>query len=161
MLQSTKRVLCIASLAFLVLGVTQCSDSPATEETIVTEPSEIPAEPGDAGLDSAAQATTIYFAFDSHVVTMEGQSVLEAMAAQLKSSGASIQIEGHCDMRGSIEYNLALGQRRADAVKDVLVQLGVDAAKVSTISYGKEKPAMSGDSEEAHAKNRRAEFNLI
>jgi peptidoglycan-associated lipoprotein len=69
-----------------------------------------------------------------------------------------LQIEGHCDSRGSIEYNLALGERRAKSVRAYLVNLGVSAKRLSVISYGKEKPIVQGDSEEAMAKNRRANF---
>jgi peptidoglycan-associated lipoprotein len=81
------------------------------------------------------------------------------MAEAMKASkSAAIQIEGHCDERGTVEYNLALGERRAQSVKNFLSQLGVDGARLSTISYGEEKPVVQGHSEDAWAKNRRAEF---
>jgi len=69
-------------------------------------------------------------------------------------------VEGHCDERGTVEYNLALGQKRAEAVKDYLLKLGIDAGRIRTISYGKEVPVESGKSEEAWAKNRRAHFKI-
>jgi peptidoglycan-associated lipoprotein len=70
----------------------------------------------------------------------------------------TVQIEGHCDSRGSVEYNLALGERRAKAVKNYLVSLGLNSKRMTIISYGEEKPVATGDSEEAYAKNRRANF---
>ena len=76
------------------------------------------------------------------------------------SSSVVVQIEGHCDERGSTEYNLALGERRAQSVKNYLVQLGVDPARLPTMSWGEEKPATSGSSESALAQNRRAEFQI-
>jgi peptidoglycan-associated lipoprotein len=72
-----------------------------------------------------------------------------------------LRIEGHCDQRGSTEYNLALGQRRAEAVRAYLVNLGIDGGRLSTISYGKERPLVEGDDEQAFQKNRRAEFDVI
>jgi peptidoglycan-associated lipoprotein len=81
------------------------------------------------------------------------------MAEGMKANkGAVIQIEGHCDERGTVEYNLALGERRAQSVKNFLTQLGVEAARLSTISYGEEKPVVQGHAEDAWVKNRRAEF---
>jgi peptidoglycan-associated lipoprotein len=84
---------------------------------------------------------------------------LEGNAAWIKSNAkTTVQIEGHCDSRGTIEYNLALGERRAQAVKNYLVGLGVAADRLNVISYGEEKPLVPGDSEEAWTKNRRANF---
>jgi len=77
-----------------------------------------------------------------------------------KNPGAKVQIEGHCDERGTPEYNLALGQRRADSTKKYLVNLGIDGSRLSTISYGEEKPADPGHNEAAWAKNRRAVFDI-
>ena len=80
------------------------------------------------------------------------------IADYLKQSQSSIQIEGHCDERGTIEYNLALGERRAQSVKNFLVSMAVDRSKVTTISYGEERPAAEGHKEAAWKMNRRAEF---
>ena len=96
-----------------------------------------------------------------YTLNMDAQSRLQGMADHLKNAqNAVVQIEGHCDERGSIEYNLALGERRAQSVKNYLVQLGIDAARLSTISYGEEKPATDGHDETAWSKNRRAEFTI-
>src|SRR5690606_10258475 len=78
-----------------------------------------------------------------------------------QNPSSTVQIEGHCDERGTIEYNLALGERRANAAKRYIVRLGVDASRLSTISYGEERPANSGSSESAWAENRRAEFVVL
>ncbi|NBQ54506.1 MAG: peptidoglycan-associated lipoprotein Pal, partial [Proteobacteria bacterium] len=102
-----------------------------------------------------------YFSFDDYTVSSSSQAQLTKMAEQLKSnSGTVLQIEGHCDERGSIEYNLALGERRAQAVKTFLTNLGVEGARLSTISYGEERPANDGHTEDSWQKNRRAEFNV-
>ncbi|MEI7817368.1 MAG: peptidoglycan-associated lipoprotein Pal [Desulfuromonadales bacterium] len=103
---------------------------------------------------------TIYFDFDKSDLRQDARDVLSKNAeAILKSSaGAKVQIEGHCDERGSAEYNLALGERRAMSVQKYLTTLSVKAENLSVISYGKEKPAVVGSDEAAWAKNRRAEF---
>jgi peptidoglycan-associated lipoprotein len=75
-----------------------------------------------------------------------------------KNPNVNVQIEGHCDARGSIEYNIALGERRANAVKNYMTSLGIPGDRLSVISYGKEKPLNQGDSESAYAANRRANF---
>jgi peptidoglycan-associated lipoprotein len=98
----------------------------------------------------------VWFAYDKSVVTPEGRQVLEKQADWLKKyPNVTVTVEGHCDERGTREYNLALGERRATAVKNVLVALGIPANRVSTISYGKERPAVVGSNEAAWAQNRR------
>lgn len=99
----------------------------------------------------------VFFDLDSSVITGEGQATLERQAAWLKQYGSvNVVIEGHCDERGTREYNLALGERRATATKNYLVNLGIPASRVSTISYGKERPAVMGSDESAWGQNRRA-----
>jgi peptidoglycan-associated lipoprotein len=105
----------------------------------------------------AAVGNTVYFAFDSAALTSEAQGTLTRQAALLKMNPVTtVTIEGHCDERGTREYNLALGERRASASRDFLLAQGIDAARVRIISYGKERPAVQGSNEEAWAKNRRA-----
>ena len=102
----------------------------------------------------------VYFDFDSSSVRADQVSVLQANANLLKQApNAYIQIAGHCDERGTQEYNLALGERRALSVREYLVKLGISGDRIVTISYGEESPAESGSSESAWAANRRAEFN--
>lgn len=103
---------------------------------------------------------TVYFDFDKSDLRQDARNTLTKNAEiMLKSKQAfKVKIEGHCDERGSAEYNLALGERRAKSAMQYLVTLGVQPDRLSVISYGKEKPAVPGNDEEAWAKNRRAEF---
>ncbi len=102
-------------------------------------------------------ADRVFFALDSSEVTAEGRATLEKQAEWLKSRpNLRATIEGHCDERGTREYNLALGERRAMAAKNYLASLGVPESQLSTISYGKERPAVEGSDEAAWAQNRRA-----
>ncbi|MBU2489281.1 MAG: peptidoglycan-associated lipoprotein Pal [Proteobacteria bacterium] len=106
-----------------------------------------------------AFTTMIYYAFDSADLSSEAQRILREKADFLKKyPDTRIVIEGHCDERGSNEYNLALGERRAESAKKFLVDLGVASSRMSTISYGEEKPAAMGHGEDAWSLNRRSEF---
>jgi peptidoglycan-associated lipoprotein len=101
----------------------------------------------------------IYFEFDKSTLTPAAQDNLLRKAEWLRENPAAVAtIEGHCDERGTNEYNLALGDRRAESAKDFLVDLGVDPSRLSTISYGEERPVDPRHNEEAWAKNRRAHF---
>ena len=98
----------------------------------------------------------INFEFDKHALTPEATRILKKQAAWLKLfPKTDIIIEGHCDDRGTRKYNQALGERRANAAKRFLVAQGIPAARISTVSYGKDRPVALGDTEAAHAKNRR------
>lgn len=108
---------------------------------------------------SVAGLSTIYFDYDSAKLSNETKQTLKAAVGSLKSAKSmTVNIEGHADERGSNEYNLALGQRRANAVRDYLSALGLGKVKLKTISYGEERPAVNGTDESAYAKNRRVEF---
>lgn len=99
----------------------------------------------------------VFFALDSSVLSSEAQATLARQADWLKANGSvNVVVEGHCDERGTREYNLALGERRATAAKSYLVSTGVSTARVSTISYGKERPAVAGSDEASWSQNRRA-----
>ncbi len=120
---------------------------------------------GSASLTAEEQltqiGTQIFFGFDSAVLSDKAQATLDRQAAFLTSNPAlRITIEGHCDERGTREYNLALGERRASASRDYLVAKGVDSARIRTVSYGKERPAVVGSNAAAWAKNRRSETVL-
>lgn len=105
---------------------------------------------------------TIYFAFDSSTVRPAEKSKAAKVADYLKANPKdALEVDGHCDERGTEEYNRALGERRALAVREELVRLGIDSSKVVTKSFGKDMPAESGHNEAAWAKNRRAEFILL
>ncbi|MES2768563.1 MAG: OmpA family protein [Bdellovibrionota bacterium] len=103
---------------------------------------------------------TINFPYDQAILDETNKQKLNSNAEWIKAKGntAVVQIEGHCDSRGSVEYNLALGERRAKAVKSYLVSLGVSGDKLRVVSYGEEKPLAQGETEEAYGQNRRANF---
>ena len=104
---------------------------------------------------------TIYFDFDRSDLRADAREGLQANAGYLKSnSSVQVTIEGNCDERGSNEYNLALGKRRAEAAYKYLVDLGVESSRMTTVSYGEEKPAVEGHNELAWAKNRRDDFKV-
>ncbi|MCK5863009.1 MAG: peptidoglycan-associated lipoprotein Pal [Candidatus Hydrogenedentes bacterium] len=103
---------------------------------------------------------TVYFDYDSNTLRADAMTVLRENAEKIKQvPGVVIQLAGHCDERGTQEYNLALGERRALAVRQYLIQMGISGDRLITISYGKEFPSVLGSNESAWAKNRRAEFN--
>ena len=120
-----------------------------------------PVDVGRAGSDAAVPAgqRIVYFDYDSYVVKPEFQDVIEAQARYIKGNrNRRVSIEGHTDDRGGREYNLALGQKRSEAVRRALGLLGVPDAQIEAVSFGKEKPAAQGTDEAAMAKNRRAEI---
>ena len=105
----------------------------------------------------AVAGDRVFFGYDSTSLTSEGEATVRKQANWLnQNSGVNITIEGHCDERGTREYNLALGEKRAQAVKNALISNGVNPSRINTISYGKEFPEFLGSSEEAWSKNRRA-----
>jgi peptidoglycan-associated lipoprotein len=105
---------------------------------------------------AATAGDRVYFAYDKSDISPEARAILTKQSDWLKkNANVTVTVEGHCDERGTREYNLALGERRATAVKNVLVALGIPANRVSTISYGKERPAVVGSTEAAWAQNRR------
>jgi peptidoglycan-associated lipoprotein len=107
----------------------------------------------------AAHLQDIFFDFDSYIIRVDDRSILKQMADWLVANETiKLTIEGYCDERGTIEYNLALGQKRAEAAKDYFVKSGVSASRIRTVSYGKEAPGEAGHTEEAWARNRRDHF---
>ncbi len=145
----------------LVFTLISCSKKKVAEDSEVTDDiSSI--EDTDSGLAPGAKIpgiAAVFFAYDSFSINSDGRAALEAAAAWLNSNpNQSVQIEGHCDERGTTEYNLALGERRAVAVRDYLVSLGVAGSQLSTISYGEERPSVPGFDDSAYSQNRRAEF---
>jgi peptidoglycan-associated lipoprotein len=129
------------------------ADSPKIEESKMT----FDAKGSDSG--NIPGLFTVNFEYDDANLSPSAKENLSKNADWIKANTEmNIQVEGHCDERGSIEYNLALGERRAKATKAYLVSLGVDAGRLNLISYGKEKPLQSGDTDDVHSKNRRANF---
>ena len=150
----------VIALATLILAI-GCSSKKKVDDT-----QAVPTESSAMNFDSAGSDSgkinglvTVQFEYDRSTLTSEAKKDLDGNANWIKTNPkASIQIEGHCDNRGTIEYNLALGERRAQAVKNYLVGLGVEADRLNVISYGEEKPLVDADNEEAWSKNRRANF---
>ncbi|WP_422016982.1 peptidoglycan-associated lipoprotein Pal [Roseateles sp.] len=166
----------IAAAALAGCGSTVKLDDPAPVKDISTTPAPAPAQPqGNAApvpdskvatVDLFSELTTqvqdkrvIYFDFDSDVVKEEYRGLIDLHAKRLNAKKqAALSLEGNTDERGGREYNLALGQRRAEAVAKSLTLLGVGANQVEAVSFGKERPAVQGSGEEAWAKNRRVEL---
>ncbi|HZZ92196.1 MAG TPA: peptidoglycan-associated lipoprotein Pal [Usitatibacter sp.] len=126
------------------------------------QPSNSSAVNGNATADAGPPGGSVYFDFDSNDVKTEFQPVIESETRYLSAHpGAKLRIEGNCDERGSREYNLALGQRRAEAVKHVMTVLGANGTHIETVSFGEEKPAAEGHDESAWARNRRDDFRYV
>ena len=147
--------------------------SPRTAETPVTRtpaPAETPVQPAPAAAAPAAAAAAVpgpspvkdvFFDYDKAGIRDDQKAALNDNVGWLKgNTGAKILVEGHCDERGTAEYNLGLGERRAKAVKDYLIAAGIAADRVSTISYGKERPFVLGHDESAWKWNRRGHFTI-
>ncbi|HAR41342.1 MAG TPA: peptidoglycan-associated lipoprotein [Bdellovibrionales bacterium] len=114
---------------------------------------------GDSDSGMAMGLQTVRFPYDSFVLDQEAKQVLKSNADILKDkTSLKVQIEGHCDQRGGIQYNIALGEKRANIVKKYLEDLGISGERITTISFGKERPLDQGSSESAFAQNRRANF---
>jgi len=176
----------LLTLTVVLLLAAGCAKKPATDELAATESgaatattqmpaqdvsgiSEQPIVESAAGSEQMAAPTAvaaglerIFFDFDQYTLTPLATDTLAANAAYLQANPTlQVRIEGYCDERGSDEYNLALGERRALAAMNYLVSLGVAKERLSTISYGEEMPLDPGHGEEAWAKNRRAEFKVV
>jgi len=150
------------AVAITLLLVAACHTKPATNAGAAggatsAAPAASAIAPGSEQDLETNVGDRVFFALDSSVLSSEAQATLTRQVAWLKTNAnVKVTVEGHCDERGTREYNLALGERRATAAKNFLVSAGVPAARVTTISYGKERPAVVGSNEEAYAQNRRS-----
>jgi peptidoglycan-associated lipoprotein len=155
----------LAAAALIVFGLVGC------QTTKTTETQSSPATPTGSEFEEGAVAPTgettpmadlgaVYFDYDRYDIRADARPTLRANADVIlaESGGGVVTIEGHCDERGSEEYNLALGDRRASGVKQYLVDLGVPASRLRTVSFGEAKPAVVGHDESAWRYNRRSEF---
>ncbi len=138
---------------------------PPAPSTPAPTPTPTPAPPTPAPAPSTPTVTVsdlqpAFFDYDSDALREDARATLDRNARLLREN-ASLRatIEGHCDERGTVEYNQALGERRAQAARDYLVRAGIDGSRLSIISYGKERPFVSGSDESAYAQNRRAHFS--
>jgi peptidoglycan-associated lipoprotein len=143
----------------VLLLLAACTHAPPPATSMLPSGPVGPGGPGYApGSQQDLAATAgdrVFFSYDRADISPEGQQILQRQAEWLRRyPQVSVTIEGHCDERGTREYNLALGERRAQAAKNVLVAMGIPAGRVSTISYGKERPIVVGSSEESWAQNR-------
>ena len=105
---------------------------------------------------SLTSSSTVYFSYDNYSIDSIGSGKIKNLAAIVKKNGLNVRVEGHCDERGTREYNLALGERRANAIAELLIINGVSKANIMTVSYGEEKPSARGSNESSWSKNRRA-----
>ena len=132
---------------------------PSGETTAIAETNNHQGWPEDR---ATLAADTVHFDYDSSTIRASERPRVQAVADYLKANSANaLRIEGHCDERGTDEYNRALGVRRATALRAELVSLGIDAGRIDTISFGRDKPVDTGHSDAAHAKNRRGEFVVL
>jgi peptidoglycan-associated lipoprotein len=133
----------------------------STDETYQTVDSVKEAEAMDQQTQAAIQEIEVqdrvFFGYDSSDLSTDAKKILDSQVSWLKSDpNIKVTIEGHCDERGTREYNIALGEKRANSSKKYLVANGIDASRIQTVSYGKERPAFFGSNEDVLAKNRRA-----
>lgn len=167
------RTLVPALAVIALLAVTGCAKKPApapatpppapTETTPTpapTTPAPAPTTPAPAEVQEG-DLQPAYFDYDAATLREDARAALDANARLLRQNAAlRLVVEGHCDERGTIEYNQALGQQRAEAARDYLVGQGIDAARLSVISYGKERPFATGSDEASWQQNRRAHFRI-
>lgn len=153
----------VACLTLALGGLAACSSTPEQEAPAVStsQPSASSIKPGSSEDFRVNVGDTVLFDVDQHSIRPDAQSVLQKQAAWLqKYPTVKLMVEGHCDERGTREYNLALGDRRAYAVKEYLVSLGVDAARLQSKSYGKERPVCAESDDGCWQQNRRG-FSVI
>lgn len=176
-MQKIRTLIAILLSTFIILVFTGCAspaldgsgDESATSEAGVTDDGTTSGVGGDESVEGEGltdlevaplDIRTIYFDFDESIVSEEGQVIIQAHAEVLVSSpDATMIIAGHADERGTREYNLALGDQRAEAVSRYFQEFGVDVSRIKVISYGEEQPAAMESNEEAWRLNRRAEFD--
>jgi len=177
---NTRSALRLALIATAALSMAACASKPKPTYPTTAAPTQAPPPPPDRGV---TQQTTpmsqgpapgserdfvvnvgdrVYFDFDSYSIRSDAAPLLEAQTAWLKRyPSVQVRIEGNCDERGTREYNLALGARRANAVRDYLATHGVEASRITTVSYGKEKPIDAGSGDEADQHNRNGHTAIV
>jgi len=168
-----KKLVLLAMLGLMAFVLYGCPGGPPppgptvdTTATVVPEdtatPPPPPPPPPPPKQLKESQFQTVYFDFDKSDLRPDAKKALDADYALLKEfPNAIVQIQGNCDERGTVEYNLSLGERRAKSVQAYLIGLGIDAARLQTISFGEERPVDPGHNEAAWAKNRRVDFKVI
>ena len=164
-----RTLVAVAAVAFLVIAA-GCAKKPKPATDVTEEPiAQTDTTGQEAGQSDDSQAQTdqtlaaeiedIFFDYDKHRLRDDARRILEANARTLQSDPTvNLILEGHCDERGTVEYDLALGERRAQSVKSYLEQFGIDPSRVRTVSYGEERPFALGHDEPAWSQNRRVHF---
>ena len=149
---------------FLVMAAIICSFSGCAaismDRAVEVETVSAVAESGYSDSDSPVGGT-IYFDYDKYNLSASAVSEIRDLAKSIKSNSSKVRIEGHCDERGTREYNLALGERRANAVSELLQVNGVPSSSITTVSYGEERPVAYGSNESSWSKNRRAVVKVL
>ncbi len=148
--KAIKQGLTFAVVMSFLVGCSS-NDSKAPETTTTGSDTSAPVE------STASLSSVVYFDFDQYALTAESRAVLLAHADKLKGASVAVRLEGHADERGSREYNMALGEKRANAVRDFLVTQGVNGSSLEVVSFGEEQPAAAGSDEGSWAQNRRVE----
>jgi peptidoglycan-associated lipoprotein len=149
------RSIAVAGALLMLAACSSAPEQPAGGPPGPAGPSGPQFGPGSQQDLAATAGDRIFFAFDRADISGEAQQILQRQADWMRRyPNVTVTIEGHCDERGTREYNLALGERRANAAKNVLVAAGIPASRLSTISYGKERPIVPGSDEAAYAQNR-------
>ena len=182
-MRNAERVVGLMALVSLIFFISGCAKHgvqqvegptpPSQQEDVITGAPDMELDmPGSEGDVSAApqameeeiakfEQDRIYFDFDKFNLTADARKILAEKASFLNAHpNMNVRIEGHCDERGTREYNLALGERRAKSAQDYLIFLGINPTRVSIISYGEERPLEAGSGEDAWTQNRRAEFRI-
>lgn len=164
----SKKAIGVVLALILVAGCGSQQPQPDTQADAGTEAVDTGAEATGAGSDTgigsetmddaASLETVFYFDFDQSSLRPETRAALDAQAARLRNTSGAIRLEGHADERGSREYNLALGERRAKAVADYLAIQGISRSRIETVSYGEERPVAFGKDENSYQLNRRVEL---
>jgi peptidoglycan-associated lipoprotein len=159
-LKSVKSTAGIALAALILAGCSSTSTTDSDDTIVDTTPVETqPVAPVEVEVEDAfVIGTVLYFDFDKSELRADVRGSLDERAEALQSKSGVLRLEGHADERGTREYNMALGERRAKAVANYLSSQGVPASQIETVSYGEEKPAMLGGGSEAMSKNRRVEL---
>ncbi len=175
MIKRNQTLILALGLAVAISSFTGCAGkkkpvqqtTTTTQRALETKPApapkiqEPPRQVQETGVPADLRFETVYFDFDRSDIRSDQRATINRNAELLnRYKTVRIQIEGHCDERGTNEYNLALGQRRADAAKQYLVEYGIASSRISTVSYGEERPVATGHNESAWSRNRRTEFTI-
>lgn len=149
--KAIKQGLTFAVVMSFLVGCSTGTTKPQADTT-TTEPVQTQTQ-----VEETVLTNVVYFDFDQYALTAESRAVLLAHADKLKGASMSVRLEGHADERGSREYNMALGEKRANAVRDFLVTQGVKGSSLEVVSFGEEQPAATGHDESSWSQNRRVE----